>query len=152
MRCRCNAVNPNSSQQTPHNSSPVRAGYGVSFVSLKSELATDGIIAGLYVISWYIGPRYNGIRLYMACGRAFSLLETGFPRRLDSNPGHARTHLILSRFEFTSPCSCTLQIGQQINKYMWCMILFIYHISIMYCLENTFQRVKQFQGFIIIKF
>ena len=41
---------PNFSQETP-NSSPVRASDGVSFVSLKSDLATLVIMTGLHVIS-----------------------------------------------------------------------------------------------------
>ena len=42
----------------------MRASYGVSFVSSKSNLCPAEVIAVLYVISWYIGPRYNGTRLY----------------------------------------------------------------------------------------
>ena len=51
------------SQKTPH-SSPVRSRFGVSFVSSKSDLWSGVVIAVLYVISWYIVPRYSGTELY----------------------------------------------------------------------------------------
>ena len=47
-----------SSQETPY-SSPIRVRYGVSFVSSLSDLYSAAAIAVLYVISWYIRPRYN---------------------------------------------------------------------------------------------
>ena len=67
VRCRYNAVNfsPKSSQQTLH-SSPMRARYGVSVVILKSNSHSATVIAVPYVISWKIGPRYNGTWLYYA--------------------------------------------------------------------------------------
>ena len=33
-------------------------------MSSKSDSCSAAVIAVLYVISWYIGPRYNGARLY----------------------------------------------------------------------------------------
>ena len=56
-------LSPKSSQPTLHNS-PVRARYVVSFVSSVSDLCSATVIAVLYVISWYIRPRYNDTRLY----------------------------------------------------------------------------------------
>ena len=50
---------PKSSQNTPH-SSPVRVRYGVSFVGSISTSVT----AVMCSISCYIGPHYNGTRLY----------------------------------------------------------------------------------------
>ena len=55
---------PKYSQQAPH-SSPVRARFGVSFVSSMSGLCSAAGIAVLYVISRYSGPRYNGTRRYI---------------------------------------------------------------------------------------
>ena len=51
-------VSQTSSRKTPH-SSPVRARYGVSLVSINSYLCAASITAALYVISFYIGPRCN---------------------------------------------------------------------------------------------
>ena len=48
---------------TDTHSVPVRARYGVSVVSLKSDLRSATVIAVLYVILWKIGQRYNGTRL-----------------------------------------------------------------------------------------
>ena len=50
---------PKLSQKT-HQSSPVRARYGVSVVILKSDSLSATVITVPYVISWWIGPRYNG--------------------------------------------------------------------------------------------
>ena len=47
----------------PHIS-PVKLRYGVYFVSSKSDLCSAAVIATLYVTSWHIIPRYNGIALY----------------------------------------------------------------------------------------
>ena len=52
-----------SSQRTPH-SSPVRARYGMSVVTLKSNSVSATVIAVPCVIQWWIGPRYNGSWLY----------------------------------------------------------------------------------------
>ena len=46
-----------NSQKTPHTS-PLRASYGMSFVSILMK--NDRVIKGFYCI----GPRYNGSRLY----------------------------------------------------------------------------------------
>ena len=49
--------------ETPH-SSPVRASYGVSFVGSHSDLYSASVTAVMHTISFHIGPRYNGTRLY----------------------------------------------------------------------------------------
>ena len=51
------------SQNTSH-SSPVRTSYGVSDVDLASGWYSASVPEGIYVISYNIGPRYNGTRLY----------------------------------------------------------------------------------------
>ena len=44
--------------------SPVRARYGVSFLDPASDWHWASIPAIIHAISYYIGPRYNGTRLY----------------------------------------------------------------------------------------
>ena len=65
VRCRFNAVNfiKNYLQKTLH-SSPVRARYGVS-VDPTSNWHAASVSVIIYVISYYIGPGYNGTRLYL---------------------------------------------------------------------------------------
>ena len=55
----------NTHKRHPH-SSPVRARFGVSFVSSKSDLCSGVtvVISVLYEISWYIVPRYSDTELY----------------------------------------------------------------------------------------
>ena len=66
MRCRYNAVDflNKYSQKTPY-SSPVWARYGVSFVDTASEWYSAWFSAIIYIISYYIGARYNGTWLYL---------------------------------------------------------------------------------------
>ena len=54
----------NYSQQTPHNS-PVRATNEVPFVDPASDRYSAWVPVIIYLISYSIGPRYNGTRLYM---------------------------------------------------------------------------------------
>ena len=67
VRCRYNAVDflQNAHKIHPHGL-PVRARFGVFFVSSKSDLCSGVtvVIAVLYEISWYIVPRYSGTELY----------------------------------------------------------------------------------------
>ena len=64
VRCSYNAVNflPN-----PHNIHPIvrplRARYGV-ILSVQTVSYTTSVTTLMYAISCYIGPRYNGNRLY----------------------------------------------------------------------------------------
>ena len=51
-------------KKTPH-SSPVRVRYGVSFVDPGSDWYSASVPVIIYVISYNIGPRYNGTRLYL---------------------------------------------------------------------------------------
>ena len=51
------------SQNTSH-SSPVRTSYGVSDFDLASCWYSASVLEVIYVISYNIGPRYNGTRLY----------------------------------------------------------------------------------------
>ena len=62
--CLYNMVNflQNPHKKTLH-SSPVRGSYEVSFVSTNFLFSTS-VTAAWYVISWYIGARYNDTRLY----------------------------------------------------------------------------------------
>ena len=57
------------SRKAPH-SSPVGARYGVSFVGSAPEWYSASVPAMIYAICWYIGPRYNGTRLYSSAIRA----------------------------------------------------------------------------------
>ena len=41
-----------------------QARYRVSVMSLKSDLRPAAVVAVPWVITWLIGPRYNGTRLY----------------------------------------------------------------------------------------
>ena len=50
--------------KAPH-SLPVRARYGEPFVYLNSDLYSTSFIASIYAAPCYIGPRYNGTRLYI---------------------------------------------------------------------------------------
>ena len=66
LRCRYNAVHfLKKLRKVPH-SSPVRAKYGVSFVGSAPDWYSASVPAMMYAICWYIGPRYNATRLYMA--------------------------------------------------------------------------------------
>ena len=66
MQCRYNTqFFPKCSQNTSH-SLPVRARYGVSFVCSNSCLYLASVIVVIHAISCYIGPRYNGTRLYIS--------------------------------------------------------------------------------------
>ena len=49
----------------PPHSSPVRARYEVHFVDSASDLYSASVTLIVYVISYNIGPRYNGTWLYM---------------------------------------------------------------------------------------
>ena len=51
------------SQKKPY-SSPVRARYGVSFVDPASDWYSASVAVIIYIIYCYIGPRYNGTRLF----------------------------------------------------------------------------------------
>ena len=53
------------SQKTPHGS-PVKARYGVSFVDSASDWYHVSVPAIFNAKSFYIGPRFNGTRLYNA--------------------------------------------------------------------------------------
>ena len=50
-------------KKTPH-SSPIRSRYGVSFVDSQSDSYSASVPVIIHVISYNIGPHYNGIRLY----------------------------------------------------------------------------------------
>ena len=52
------------SQKTPH-SSPVRVRYGVPFVNPVSDWYSASVSVIIYVISFNIGPCYNGTWLYI---------------------------------------------------------------------------------------
>ena len=60
VRCCYDAVN---FLQNTHKRYP-KSGYGVSLVRTPSDLWNVWATAVLYEISCYIGPRYNGTRLY----------------------------------------------------------------------------------------
>ena len=64
VRCRYVNFLALYSQKTPHIS-PVRARYGVSFVDPASDWYSAWVPATIYVISYYIRPRYKGTRLYI---------------------------------------------------------------------------------------
>ena len=51
------------SQKIPH-SSPLRARYGVSSVDPSFDWYSASVPVNIYVISYNIGPCYNGTRLY----------------------------------------------------------------------------------------
>ena len=53
------------SQKTPH-SAPVRGTYGVHFVDPASDWYFASVPVIVYVISYNIGPLYNGILLWFA--------------------------------------------------------------------------------------
>ena len=53
------------SQKTPR-SSPVRARYGVALVAPASDWYSAALLVIIYVISYNIGPRDNGTRLYIS--------------------------------------------------------------------------------------
>ena len=55
-------------QKTPHNS-PVKASYGVPFVSSKSDLYSSLVPGVLYAISCHIVPCYNGPWWYTSLTR-----------------------------------------------------------------------------------
>ena len=55
--------NSQNIHKAPH-SSPVRARYGVSFVGSDSNWYPASVPAVVCETSCYIGPRYNGTRLY----------------------------------------------------------------------------------------
>ena len=59
---KCDQLAAKSSQQIPY-SSPLMARYGMSYVISKSDLYFASVFLLLYVISWYIAPRYNSTRL-----------------------------------------------------------------------------------------
>ena len=67
VRCRYNAVNfhTNIHKRHPIVQWPVRARYGVSFVDAPFDWHSDSVPAIIYAQSYYIGPRYNGTRLYL---------------------------------------------------------------------------------------
>ena len=62
---KCGQFSPKSSQKTPH-SSPVRARHGMSFVNITSDAYFASVNVVPYAESCYVGPHYNGTRLYMA--------------------------------------------------------------------------------------
>ena len=45
----------------------MRASYGVSFVSLNSDLCAASVTEVLYSLSYNIGPRYNGVEYIILC-------------------------------------------------------------------------------------
>ena len=53
------------SSQNIFHSSPVRARYGIYFVGSNCDLYFASVTAVVYAISFYIGPSYNGTRLYI---------------------------------------------------------------------------------------
>ena len=55
----------NIHQRLAQNSSPVRARHGVSFVGHVIDWFSTTVLAIMYTISCYTGPRYNGNRLYL---------------------------------------------------------------------------------------
>ena len=65
VRRRYKVVNflTNIHKNTPH-SSPVKARYGVYFVDSTSDWYSASIPAMIYVVAYFIGPRYNSTRLY----------------------------------------------------------------------------------------
>ena len=53
------------SPQRSFHSSPVKASYGVSFVGSNSGWYLVSATAVIRAITWYIGPRFSGSRLYI---------------------------------------------------------------------------------------
>ena len=53
------------SSQNIFHSSPVRARYWIYFVGSNCDLYFASVTAVMYAISCYIGPGYNGTRLYI---------------------------------------------------------------------------------------
>ena len=62
-------VSTKSSQKTPR-SSPVRARFWVSSVKITSDAYFNSVIVMPYEKYCYVGPRYNGTRLYVFYCRA----------------------------------------------------------------------------------
>ena len=88
--------------KTPH-SSPIRARYGVSFVNSKSDLCFIVVITFFNVVSWYIGPHYNGTRLYTVyrgiCTKLWQKMENTYHEvsniRRTESPKKSVSHLSL---------------------------------------------------------
>ena len=55
---------PKSLLQTSHSSS-TKVRYGKSFVKASPDLRSASVTAVMYALLCYIGPRYNGIQLYL---------------------------------------------------------------------------------------
>ena len=66
VRCRYNAANfpAHIHKRHPIAHPPVWTSYGVSFVDPISDRCSATVPVIIYVISYNIGPRYNGTRLY----------------------------------------------------------------------------------------
>ena len=65
MQCRYNVVNFLTNIHKRHPiPRPVRARYGVSFVDPASDCYCVPVSVVIYVLSYNIGPRYNGTALY----------------------------------------------------------------------------------------
>ena len=64
------------------HSSPVKARYGVSFVDPASDWYSASVPVIIYVLSYNIGPRYNGIHLYLSMPN-LSGVSTKPPLKLD---------------------------------------------------------------------
>ena len=77
MRCRYNVV---SFLPNPHNRHPIARPWGTGcllWVCLKSDWRSAAVIVVSTVMSWYIGPRYNGTRLYLLIAACWRICASG---------------------------------------------------------------------------